>query len=87
MPDQLRRDEATARLTDEQVDEAVLSFMLEEHPWPWHLDELGRELGSQTGAMDAVGRLTRTGLVHHWGEFVFPSRTATRAAAMQIGTV
>ena len=49
--------------------------------------ELGRELGSQTGAMDAVGRLTRTGLVHRWGEFVFPSRTTTRAAAMQIGTV
>jgi len=87
MQNQLRPDEAVARLSDEQIDRVVLDFMLEDHPYPWHLDELGRELGSQTGAIDAVGRLTRTGLIHRWGDFVFPSRTAARAAQVQIGTV
>jgi hypothetical protein len=86
MQDQLTQEEAVARLSDEHIDRVVLGFM-DEHPWPWHLDEVGRELGSQATAHDAIRRLTATGLMHRSGEFVFPTRTATRAAQIEIGSV
>jgi hypothetical protein len=55
--------------------------------WPWSIEEIGRELGNQIEAVDAVARLTNTGLVHRLGNFVFPTRTARRAAEIEIGTV
>ena len=85
MQDQPSQQEALHRLSDEHIDRVVLEFMLEDHPWPWHIDEIGRELGSQTTAADAIRRLASTGLVHHLGEFVFPTRTTTRAVQIEIG--
>jgi hypothetical protein len=86
MQDQLRQDEQLAQMSEEQIDRVILGFM-DEHPWPWHLDEIGRELGSQSRATDAIRRLTATGLLHRWGDFVFPTRTATRAVQIAIGSV
>jgi len=73
--------------TEEQIDNAVLGYLLYGPSWPWSIDELGRELGHESNAIDAVRRLTRTGLVHRVDEFVFPTRTARRAYELRIGTV
>lgn len=78
---------STARLSEEQIDNAVLDFMLCEPSWPWSLEEVARELGSQPNAADAVRRLTSAGLLHRLDNFVFPSRAARRANELQIGSV
>lgn len=54
--------------------------------WPWTIEEIGRELANQDVARNAVCRLTGHGLVHRLGEFVWPTRTARRAAEIEIGT-
>lgn len=74
------------RLSEEQIDNAVLDFMLCEPSWPWSLEEVARELGSQPNAADAVRRLTSAGLLHRLDNFVFPTRTARRANELQIGS-
>jgi hypothetical protein len=71
---------------ERQLDSLILDFMLNEG-WPWSVEEIGRELGNQNEAVDAVARLTDSGLVHRVGDFVFPTRTARRAAEIEIGTV
>jgi hypothetical protein len=73
--------------SEEQIDNTVLGFMLVGASWPWSVQEIARELGDETVAIDAIIRLQRTGLVHRSGEFVFPTRTARRADELQIGTV
>jgi hypothetical protein len=75
------------RFPEEQIDNIVLSFMLNEDGWPWSEDEVARELGDDADATDAIRRLTAHGLLHRFGEFVFPTRTARRAAELAIGTV
>jgi hypothetical protein len=88
MPDQGIQDEDSQdRVSDERIDNAVLNCMLVGQSWPWSVQELAHELGSETRAVDAVSRLQRTGLVHRSGEFVFPTRAACRASEMQIGSV
>jgi hypothetical protein len=72
--------------SEEHIDCEVLHLLLSEPSWPWHLDELSRELGSQHRAVDAVGRLVASGLLHRQGDFVFPTRSARRASALQLGT-
>ena len=58
---------------------AVLLMLLHMgHPWPWSIGEIGRELGNELLAADAVVGLHAAGLVHRTGEFVFPARSATR---------
>jgi hypothetical protein len=64
----------------------VLNLVLSEHPWPWRIDEIARELDNEADAEDAVCRLTASGLLHRVGEFVFPTRTASRAAEIEVGT-
>ena len=44
----------------------------------WSIEELGRERNDPVGTIDAVNRLLRAGLVHQHGEFVFPTRAASR---------
>jgi hypothetical protein len=73
--------------TEHRVDNTVLDFMLVDSSWPWSVDEIVRELGNKVDAEDAVARLIGTGLAHRFGEFVFPTRTARRAAELQLGTV
>jgi hypothetical protein len=87
MQDQRKRDASPEdSLTEEQLDGAVLDFMLDDRSWPWSLDELGRELGNRPNAEDAVRRLTRAGLVHRLDGFVFPTRTARRANVVHKAT-
>jgi hypothetical protein len=54
--------------------------------WPWSVQEITREMDDEIEATDAVRRLTDSGLVHRLGKFVFPTRTARRAAEIEIGT-
>lgn len=87
MQDQRKRDAApTADLSEEHIDSAVLDCMLFAEAWPWSLDEIARELGDATNAEDAVRRLVQAGLAHQLGDFVFPTRTARRAAQLEVGT-
>jgi hypothetical protein len=87
MQDQRKRDASPEdSFTEEQLDSAVLDFMLYDGSWPWSLDELGRELGHKSNAEDAVRRLTRAGLVHRLDGFVFPTRTARRASVVHKAT-
>jgi predicted transcriptional regulator len=82
----IRDENPTAGLSEEHVDRAVLDCMLFSEAWPWSLDEIARELGDATNAQDAVRRLVQTGLAHRLGDFVFPTRTARRAARLEVGT-
>jgi hypothetical protein len=78
---------ALARLSEAEIDAVVLDYMLCGPSWPWSVDEIVRELGDENYATDALGRLEAMGLVHRLGDFVFPTRTARRAAELEIGTV
>lgn len=89
MPDQ--RNPADAHgpdRTDEDIDVAVLHYMIWNGPWPMTVQELAREMGEDiTTTTDAIARLTRAGLVHHLDHFVFPTRIACRANDLRIGSV
>lgn len=87
MPDQRIQDEAAPQDRPErerQLDCIVLSFMFNE---PAGVEEIARELDDRDEAIETVRRLTDSGLAHRIGEFVFPTRTARRAAEIEIGTV
>jgi hypothetical protein len=77
---------AAAHYSEEHLDCEVLHLILIDDGWPWSVAELACELGDEGNALDAVGRLTHAGLLHRFGEFVFPTRTARRAARLQVGT-
>jgi len=47
-------------------------------PVPWAAREVGQAVGSDLAAEDAIVGLHAAGLVHRFGEFVFPTRTAAR---------
>jgi hypothetical protein len=72
---------------ERHTDNTILSLMLDDSSsWPWSVEEIARELANPIKAHDAIRRLTETGLVHRIGDFVFPTRTARRAAEIEIGT-
>jgi hypothetical protein len=63
---------------------AVLALLLDlRSPGSWSVVELGREIGSEEAAADAVVRLHAAGLAHRFGEFVMRSllRTVIRLRA------
>ena len=68
-----------------KLDLCVLNLMLCDSPWPWTVDEIACELHTRIGAVNAVGRLSGMGLVHRFGEFVFPTRAARRADELGAG--
>jgi hypothetical protein len=76
-----------SRLSEEEIDNTVVSFLLDRPSWPWSLDEIARELGDRPDAEDAVARLTGTGLVHRMGDFAFPTRSLRRASELRLDTV
>lgn len=82
-------EDAPRDLIDEEcrTDKVVLSLMWHDRSWPWSLDEIAREIGSQPNAEDAVRRLSGAGLLHRHGEFVFPSRAARRGAEIELGSL
>jgi hypothetical protein len=52
---------------------------------PWTVEEIVREVsGTRLDAIDAVGRLVGSGLLHRHGDFVFPTRAARRADGIGI---
>lgn len=69
-----------------QTDCIVIGLMLGESPWPWSVEELGRELRDKERALESVCRLVESGLAHRLDDFVFPTRAACRAAEIEIGT-
>ncbi|MGN6371523.1 MAG: hypothetical protein ACTHM1_00810 [Solirubrobacteraceae bacterium] len=74
-------------VSDEDRDKCVLGLLIDESPWPWTVQELGCELETNRGAEDSVDRLSRAGLLHRLGPFVFPTRAARRAEEIEAGTV
>jgi hypothetical protein len=71
---------------ERNTDATILSLMLlDSSSWPWSIEELGRELANHDAARNAVSRLAEHGLVHRIGDFVFPTRTARRAAELDFG--
>jgi hypothetical protein len=87
MSDAARRilDEESEAEREARNDNLILTFLLDDD-YPWTVEEVGREFCDPGYASDAVSRLTSAGLVHRLGEFVFPTRTARRAAELQVGT-
>jgi hypothetical protein len=80
------QDQPIAPARERHVDDAqflVLALLLEPGgPSQWSLDELGRELGCELHAAEAVVRLDAAGLAHRTGEFVFATRAASRFAQL-----
>ncbi|MBA3807047.1 MAG: hypothetical protein H0X28_01435 [Solirubrobacterales bacterium] len=74
-------------LSEDEIDNTVVSFVLDGHSWPWSLEEIARELGDRPDAEDAIARLAGAGLVHRIGDFAFPSRSLRRASELRIDTV
>lgn len=75
------RDEKTTPSCDEDHgDWAVLSILLDcdGHRGLWSVEEIGRAVDGPMKALDAVSRLQRDGLIHRYGDFVFPTRAASR---------
>jgi hypothetical protein len=66
------------RLSNE-TEFVVLTLLLDQSSsGPWSVAEIGREVGCELRAADAVVRLDAAGLVHLSGELVFASRPAVR---------
>jgi hypothetical protein len=70
---------------DARAEAAVLELALALHPAQASLSEVIRELADDPGDFGqrdaierAAGDLTRAGLLHRNGEFVFPTRAALR---------
>jgi hypothetical protein len=72
------------RLSEEEIDNTVISFLLDGDAWPWSREEIARELGDKADAEDAVARLAGAGLVHRIGDFAFPTRSLRRASELRI---
>lgn len=80
------RGQAEREVSEDQRDNTILNIMLCGPSYPWTVDELVREV-QDSEAADAVARLAEAGLVHRFGEFVFPTRTARRADELQVGAI
>jgi hypothetical protein len=85
--DRSQDEECEAGLIEDRLDELVLTTMLHGPSFPWTAQELARELQAPLEVQDAVRRLTEAGLVHGFGEFVFPTRAARRAGELKIGII
>lgn len=75
------------KLSEDEIDNTVVGFLLDKPWWPWSVEEIARELGDRPDAEDAVARLARTGLVHRLGDFAFPTRSLRRASRLRLDTV
>ena len=64
------------------ADGEIMRMLLIDWNGPWTVEEIGRQMDSPVEAADGVTRLARAGLVHRLDGFVFPTRTAARAAAL-----
>lgn len=77
--------------------ERLVLYMLFRDPFPWTIEEMGRELGDHGHAVDAIAALATDGLVHRFTatalpskqpvEFVIPTRTARRSDELYGGAI
>lgn len=67
---------------DTAADEAIMGLLMLDRPALWSVEEVEREFGDPVVAMDSLVRLTRAGLVHRIDGFVFPTRAAVEARAL-----
>lgn len=65
--------------------ERTVLHLLIQDPFPWTIEELGRELDDQASTSDAVATLAGAGLVHRFGEFVTPTRSARHSDELYEG--
>jgi hypothetical protein len=75
------------RLSEDEIDNTVVGFLLDKPWWPWSLEEIARELGDRPDAEDAVARLAGAGLVHRLGDFAFPTRSLRRASTLRLDMI
>jgi hypothetical protein len=77
----MHQDRMRTPQEQDDVSERAIMDALIDHPGPWALAELQREFKDPLSVEDAVNRLAGVGMIHRLGDdFVFASRTATRAA-------
>lgn len=77
-------DEQTPGERMDRRERTVLHLLIQD-PFPWTIEELGRELGDRASTSDAVATLAGAGLVHRFGEFVIPTRSARRSDELHEG--
>jgi hypothetical protein len=69
----------------DRAEHTILQLVLQSgHPWPWSVYALGRALGDDLDADDALCALNADGLIHRFGAFVFPTRPAVRFQELQV---
>jgi hypothetical protein len=78
------RDEETPGERIDQRERTVLALLFAD-PFPWTVEEIGRELDDPKYAVDCIASLAGDGLVHRLGEFVFPTRAARRSDELHEG--
>jgi hypothetical protein len=73
-------------LRDSRVIEAGIydRLTMPDHQRPWAVRELVLEIGDQIEVEDALTRLHGVGLVHRCGEFVWATRAALAADAIEL---
>lgn len=68
---------------EQQTDAAVLELLLVgDDQRPWSIDEIEREIGKET--KDSLNRLYGGGLIHRLDGFVWPTKAALMAEAIQM---
>ncbi len=66
----------------DRADQDLLSTLTsDESHRPWSVQEIARQVGEDPSA--ALARLSREGLIHRLGDFVWASRPAVRARELQ----
>ena len=89
MHDQGIQEEPSEKgLTEETRDSAVLELMLCDSLTPlWTEEGLCCAMQDYSSTKDSIRRLVAAGLLHRFVGFVSPSRSARRAAEIEVGTV
>ncbi|MGN6373676.1 MAG: hypothetical protein ACTHM1_11935 [Solirubrobacteraceae bacterium] len=83
-----QQDGAERPIDEERNDSAVLRLMLcDGSGFPWSVEEIARTIDDANNATDAVRRLEAAGLVHRFGDFVFPTLAARRADELSGGSI
>ena len=73
------------RAGDQQMDGALMNTLLGAYPALMTVEEIQRELREPEDwkMTDSLHRLEGAGLVHRFGAFVFPTRTAYHAGTLE----
>ncbi len=83
------QDDPSSGSADVLRDPGVIEFgiydrlTLPDQQRPWAVRELVLEIGAQIDVEDALARLHGAGLVHRCGEFVWATRAALAAVAIE----